>query len=218
METLLIDHASPTELHFDQGGEVVVLDETSSNTLIARKVVISNHTKVHWCGVIVWDSSYSLEFVTQSGESIVRILLLATNNEKLHTTIHSTLASSNTVTDVHILSLVGEYGSIELNWTVQIDTNIVKARWHILEENIFLGSKGSIRWIPSLLVHSDDVEASHAARIERISDEKLYYLRAHGIPRDDASVMMVEGKVRKLFESVEVDVEEILGRVRGLMK
>lgn len=44
-------------------------------------------------------------------------------------------------------------------------------------------------------MHSDDVEAGHAARIERIPDEKLYYLRARGIPRDDATVMMIRSSV-----------------------
>lgn len=39
------------------------------------------------------------------------------------------------------------------------------------------------------------MEAGHAARIEKIPDEKLYYLRARGIPRDDASVMMIESAV-----------------------
>jgi Fe-S cluster assembly scaffold protein SufB len=72
-----------------------------------------------------------------------------------------------------------------------------------LEENIFLGSKGSIRGIPSLLVHSDDVEAGHAARIERVSDEKLYYLRSRGIPKDDAIVMMIESAVAGLFEGLD---------------
>ncbi len=138
---------------------------------------------------------YSLQFVTDSGESIVRMLLLATQNEKLKTNIYSTLTASHTLTNIHILSLVGESGIIELNGTVQIDTNISKVKGHILEENIFLGSKGNIRGIPSLLVHSDDVEAGHAARIERISDEKLYYLRSRGIPKDDATVMMIESSV-----------------------
>jgi Fe-S cluster assembly protein SufD len=47
------------------------------------------------------------------------------------------------------------------------------------------------------------VEAGHAARIERVSDEKLYYLRARGIPKDDATVMMIESSVAGLFEGLE---------------
>ncbi len=204
MATLLIDETSPLQLSFDQGGEVVVYDQTKTNSALTRKIVVSHHTKLTWYGVVSGNSDYSLHFVTESGESIVRMLLLATQNEKLKTNIYSTLASSHTVTNIHILSLVGESGIIELNGTVQIDSNIQKVKGHILEENIFLGSKGNIRGIPSLLVHSDDVEAGHAARIERVSDEKLYYLRSRGIPKDDATVMMIESSVANLFDGLEV--------------
>lgn len=213
-DIILIDETSDLELHFDQGGEVVVYDQTNTQD-ISRKVTISNNTKLRWYGAISGQNKYSLQFVTQSGESIVRILLLATADEKLTTTVHSILEASQTVSNIHILSLVGESGIIELNGTVQIDANISQVKWHILEENIFLGSKGNIRWIPSLLVHSDDVEAGHAARIERVSDEKLYYLRARGIPKDDATVMMMESAVAGLFEGLgEKYVEEALGRVK----
>ena len=66
-------------------------------------------------------------------------------------------------------------------------------------------------------MHSDDVEAGHAARIERVSDEKLYYLRARGIPKDDATVMMVRSSVAKVFEGLdEGHQEKILERVLGI--
>jgi Fe-S cluster assembly scaffold protein SufB len=196
---VLIDENSDSDLHYDFGGEVVVYDQTHTGSTLSRKVVVSNNTKLTWYWVINGNSEYSLQFLTESGESIVRMLLFATESEKLKTTIYSTLAHSNTFTNIHILSLVGESGIIELNGTVRIDPNITKVKGHILEENIFLGSKGNIRWIPSLLVHSDDVEAWHAARIERVSNEKLYYLRSRGIPKDDATVMMIQSSVYGLF-------------------
>lgn len=213
---ILIDETSDLELHFDQGGEVLVYDQTHTDAL-SRKVTISKNTKLRWYGAISGQNTYDLQFITQSGESIVRILLLATADEKLTTTIHSTLQSSQTVSNIHILSLVGESGIIELNGTVQIDANISGVKGHILEENVFLGSKWNIRGIPSLLVHSDDVEAGHAARIERVSDEKLYYLRARGIPKDDATVMMIESAVAGLFEGLdEWYREQSLERVKQI--
>lgn len=59
-------------------------------------------------------------------------------------------------------------------------------------------------------MHSDDVEAGHAARIERVSDEKLYYLRARGIPKDDATVMMIESSVSGLLEGLDEEYREII--------
>jgi Fe-S cluster assembly protein SufB len=216
-EIILIDETSDLELHFDQGGEVLVYDQTHTDGL-SRKVVISNNTKLRWYGLISGQNTYDLQFITQSGESIVRILLLATADEKLKTAIHSTLTASHTTSNIHILSLVGESGIIEINGTVQIDANISQVKGHILEENIFLGSKGNIRGIPSLLVHSDDVEAGHAARIERVSDEKLYYLRARWIPKDDATVMMIESAVASLFEGLgEKYQEEVMEKVQEML-
>lgn len=212
METILIDEKSLLEFHFDQGGEVVIFDQTHTKESISRKVIISNNTKVRWYGVVSGDSNYTLQFQTQSWESVVKMLLLATNNEQLKTTVYSTLANSHTITNIHILSLVWDSGSIVLNGTVQIDANIEKVKWHILEENIFLGSKGNIRGIPSLLVHSDDVEAGHAARIERVPDEKLYYLRSRGIPKDDAIVMMIESSVAGLLEGLDDKYQVVVRR------
>ena len=213
-EILLVDESSPLELHYYQGGEISVYDTTEVSSNIGRTITVSNNTHLTWYGLAQGTGNYSLNFITESGESLIRNLLLASSDEKLSVSIHSILTHSNTVTNIHILSLVGESGNITLNGTVQIDANISKVKGHILEENIFLGSKGNIRGIPALLVHSDDVEAGHAARIERISDEKLYYLRSRGIPRDDASVMMIQSAVLSLFEGLpEEKKEEIMQRV-----
>ena len=127
-EIILIDEKSSLFLSFDQGGEVVVYDQTNTNNSLSRKVVVSHNTKLTWYGVMKGNLDYSLQFVTESGESIVRMLLLATQDEKLKTNIYSTLSHSHTVTNIHILSLVGESGIIELNGTVQIDSNIEKVR------------------------------------------------------------------------------------------
>lgn len=128
MKEILIDANSPLELHFDQGGEVAVFDQTQATELLSRKVIISNNTKLRWYGVISGSSDYDLRFHTESGESVVRILLLATHNDQLKTTVHSTLSDSHTITNIHILSLVGESGIIVLNGTVQIDPNIQKVK------------------------------------------------------------------------------------------
>lgn len=128
METLCIDEQSSLELHFDQGGEVIVFDQTVSRIDLSRKVFVSNNTKLRWYGVLAGQNKYSLQFITHSGESIVRMLLLAIEKEKLETTIYSILPTSSTITNIHILSLVANSGIIELNGTVQIDSNIQKVK------------------------------------------------------------------------------------------
>lgn len=71
------------------------------------------------------------------------------------------------------------------------------------ERHIFLGSGGKIRGIPALIVHSDDIEASHALAIDRISDAELFYLRSRGFSTDDATGLILEGAVAEIFSGLE---------------
>lgn len=111
---------------------------------------------------------------------------------------------------------------IDLDGVVDIVKNVEKVEGYLSEENIFLGSSGKVRGLPTLLVHSDDVKASHGCNMERIPDEKLFYLRSRGLPKEDATVLMLESYIYKIFgelESVDENLytelkENILERVK----
>jgi len=208
MEYILIDNQSPDFLTYNQGGKVVIFDQTYAHTDKIRTVTIQNNTHLEWYGMMTGGAHYTLHFITESGESIIRMLLLAESNQHIQSTVHATLSASDTLTNLHILSFAWENGIITLNGIVEIVSGVQKVSGHILEENIFLGSRWHILWIPSLLVHSSDVQAWHAARIERISDEKLYYLRSHGIPRDDATIMMIRSSISMLFSWLDAKQQE----------
>ncbi|MBP7848546.1 SufD family Fe-S cluster assembly protein [Patescibacteria group bacterium] len=45
-----------------------------------------------------------------------------------------------------------------------------------MEETILLGEDIQIRTLPMLDVQSSDVKASHGATIQRLDEEKLFYL------------------------------------------
>lgn len=62
-----IDGKSPMEIHLDQGGEIVVFDQTLSASALSRTVIVSHDTKVTWFGLVAGDAQYSLRFETRSG-------------------------------------------------------------------------------------------------------------------------------------------------------
>lgn len=141
MLPISLDFESSDILVYDQGGTIVVFDQTHTTDIPKnRTVTVRNNTQLEWYGMTTGEGHYSIHFITESGQSLVRMLLLAKNNH-IHTTVHSTLAASHTLTNIHIISLAGEAGIITLNGVVEITSNIQKVSGHILEENIFLGSK-----------------------------------------------------------------------------
>ncbi len=136
--------------------------------------------------------------------------------------LYSKLSSNNSKSNIEILSIVQNDGMIDLDGVIEIDKGIEKVDVNLEEENLFLWDTGQVKWVPTLLVRSDDVKASHACKMERISDEKLFYLRSRWIWKENALSMMIEAKVKNMFSCIsmldntfyEKLLENILERVR----
>lgn len=64
------------------------------------------------------------------------------------------------------------------------------------------------------MVHSDDIEASHALAIDRISDEELFYLRSRGFSRDSATGLLLDGAISEIFEGLARVNEEVYERCK----
>lgn len=86
------------------------------------------------------------------------------------------------------------------------------------EENIFLGSQASISGFPILLVESHDVEASHSCKMEKISDEKLFYLRSRGLDRENALHMILQSYIDKTFAGLSEKDETLYLNICERMK
>ena len=124
--------------------------------------------------------------------------------------------------DIKILSFAGQNANIKIDWVLTVDAETTGNVWELDEENIFLWESGKISGIPTLFVETNDMEAGHACRMERISDEKLFYLRSRGVWRENALRIMLEAKVKDLLKDLEAAdqafynnlLEEILEKIQ----
>lgn len=145
-----------------------------------------------------------------------------TEGGKIKAKIESVLNSNFVKSNVQIISIVWNWGEIDLDWIIKIEKGIEKVDWNLSEENIFLWDTGMVKWIPTLLVWSSDVKASHSCKMERISDEKLFYLRSRWLGRENALNMIIEAKIENLFSCLRMYnkdfYEEILDNILGKFK
>jgi len=105
------------------------------------------------------------------------------------------------------------------NWDISLDGIIDIHAWiqwveaRLQEDNLFLWNSGKINGIPTLLVKSNDVKASHSCKMEKISDEKLFYLRSRGIWKDNAMNMILEGYINHIFAHLKEKKQTLFERV-----
>ncbi|MGL6289696.1 MAG: Fe-S cluster assembly protein SufD [Silanimonas sp.] len=64
-------------------------------------------------------------------------------------------------------------------------------------KNLLLDDGAEIDTQPVLVIHADDVQAAHGATVGRLDDAALFYLRARGLPKDEAAAMLTGAFLRE---------------------
>jgi len=177
---------------------IVSLFDDLNNNL---DIEIWENARVEFYSILEDREDFRINFIQNKQKSDLKVnyLLLSKDNIKLKAKIYSELSADFVKSDIQIISIIWNDWFIDLDWIIQINEWIKKVDANLVEDNLFLGNSWKIKWIPTLLVRSDDVKASHACKMERISDEKLFYLRSRGIDKENALSVMIEAKIKSLF-------------------
>lgn len=198
-------------IHIIDWVNAIIYDEKD----VLETVTFGNWATLKYFGYFETENIFNKHFLINGGDNRCEIFsLLSSRGEKITSKINGELASSGSYLDMHIVSFVSDNGFIDLDGIVHIVEGIEKVEGYLEEENIFLGSSGKVRGLPTLLVQSDDVKAAHACNMEKISDDKLFYLRARGLPKEDATVLMLESYIAKIFGDLETDQEELYSDIK----
>ena len=191
-----------SEIFIEDNLIVAIFDDLNENL----NIEIWENSRVEFYSLIEKIDDLNINFLQKKESSIlqVRCLLLSKDSNKIKTRIYSELWASKTKSDIQIISIIWNNWEVDLDWIIQINENIEKVDWNLNEEILFLGNSWKVNWIPTLLVRSDDVKASHACKMERISDDKLFYLRSRWVGKENALSMMIEAKIKGLFSCISM--------------
>lgn len=197
--------------------KIIALD----NWKTSKEIIVWKDVDLKICWFLEKEENYEIVFrqIWEKSNLEVNYLNLAKNSEKIKAKIHSKIESNFSQSDVFVSSICWDNWEVDLDWIIELAPNFRKMAWHLTEENIFLWDKGRVRWIPALLVKSNEVEASHACKIEKISEEDLFYLRSRWIDKQNASFILIESKVKNIFKNMENEeiypdlIEKILWKI-----
>ena len=199
------------DIHIEAGVSAMIYDEEN----ILENVTFGKGASVKYFGYFQTENNFQKLFQIDGEDNNCEVYaLLSSKGENITAKIEGKLKSSHSKLNMHIVSFVSDGGLIDLDGIVNITQWIEKVEGYLTEENIFVGKSGKVRGLPTLLVHSDDVKAAHACNMEKISDEKLFYLRSRGLPREDATVLMLESYIAKVFGWLESIDEKLYIRIK----
>ncbi|MBW3582038.1 MAG: Fe-S cluster assembly protein SufD [Euryarchaeota archaeon] len=82
-------------------------------------------------------------------------------------------------------------------------------------KNLLLSDKAHVDTTPQLEIHADDVKCAHGSTIGQLDETSLFYLRARGIPSDEARLLLTQAFAGVVLGPVRHDGlrEHLEGRI-----
>lgn len=159
---------------------------------------------------IIKNSQISFNFDIQNENVNIEcyFLIPATNNQNVKLNINTNFKVSNTKVLINIIALASDESSITLNGNLHIDKNTKNIEAKLYEETLLLWNAKYISLIPWLRVDSPDVKASHWAKIQRISPERLFYMQSRWLSQKKAINMIINSYSEQIVNKLGLNEKE----------
>ncbi|SDJ74631.1 Fe-S cluster assembly protein SufD [Pedobacter sp. ok626] len=88
--------------------------------------------------------------------------------------------------------IADDFSTAVFNGKIMVQPDAQKTNSFQSNKNILLSDNATINTKPQLEIFADDVKCSHGCTVGQLDEEALFYLRARGIPKDKAEVLLLQ--------------------------
>ena len=159
---------------------------------------------------IIKNSQISFAFDIKNEDTNIEcyFLIPAINNQNVKLNLNTNFKASNTKVWINVIALASDNASITLDGNLHIEKNIKNVDAKLYEETLLIWDAKYVSLIPWLRVDSPDVKASHWAKIQRISPERLFYMQSRGLDSEKAIWMIINSYSEQIAEKLKLNEQE----------
>lgn len=156
---------------------------------------------------IIKNSEITFLFDIQNESTSIECCFLvpAIHNQIVKLGIQTNFKAKNTKVIINVIALASDNASITLSWNLHIKERINNIEAKLYEETLLLWNAKYISLIPSLRVDSPDVIASHWAKVQRISPERIFYMESRGLPEEKAINMIINSYSQDIIQKLDLN-------------
>ncbi len=126
--------------------------------------------------------------------------LIASGRRHVDTRLDIQHIAKNTSCNLLWRGLATERGRVVFHGGILIENGADGTAAHLSNKNLLLSDNAEIDTQPVLVIHADEVTASHGATVGRLDAGHLFYLRARGIPEAQAKAMLTNAFCRETLK------------------
>ena len=99
---------------------------------------------------------------------------------------------------------------------VQVVPGAIKSNVFVSCDALILDKKSRSDTYPTMRIREKDVTIQHEARVEKLDDEKLFYLTSRGIKKQEAEGLLVNGFIEPVAKEIPLEYAVELNRLINL--
>jgi len=148
--------------------------------------------------------SFNFDIINENSNIECYFLIPAIESQNVKLNINTNFKVSNTKVWINVIALASDNASITLDGNLHIENEINNVEAKLYEETLLLWNAKYISLIPWLRVDSPDVKASHWAKVQRISPERLFYMQSRGLSSEKAIWMIINSYSEQIVDELEL--------------
>ena len=158
-------------------------------------------------GAVIKNSEISFLFDAQHENTSLEcyFLIPAIEDQNVKLNIQTNFKAKNTKVVINVIALASDNTSITLDWNLHIENNINNVEAKLYEETLLLWNAKYISLIPWLRVDSPDVKATHWAKVQRISPERIFYMQSRGLSEEKAINMIINSYSEQIIDKLQLN-------------
>jgi Fe-S cluster assembly scaffold protein SufB len=216
-------HAGAFELYLQDGARcrLAQLQDWGSGEVFdvsTRFVGVGRDAYCHWLPALLGGhlvrQHLELAVSEPGGDMAFRGLFFSEEHEHLDlfaVDLHETGPSGG---DVHWRGAATGESRASFEGLIQIDPGAQQTHTYLQIHSMMLSPKARIDAIPSVLVSSDDVSASHGGTVGELDEAAIFYMQTRGLDRPAAVRIIVEGFFEPLVAELQDEALEEVVRAK----
>ncbi|MBI3336985.1 SufD family Fe-S cluster assembly protein [Candidatus Peregrinibacteria bacterium] len=184
---------------------VFVTFNQSGTSKIVQRGRVEKGGHLHWinvtCGKNV-DHVLESRVCGEGGVSTIDWIFLGMETDTQHIRARNIFDACSGRGDITIHGAALDAAHIRCEGKIEISPFGDGTQTTLREGVLILDPEASVRVIPCLDVRTNNVKASHAATVSRLTDDDVFYFGSRGIARDAARQMLVEGFLGEIIQRV----------------
>jgi Fe-S cluster assembly protein SufB len=206
-------HAGCVEIFVHEGAKVkyISVENWSFNTynLNTKRAIVEKDGEINWIGgnmgsgvTMLYPTSV---LVGEGAKSDNLGIVFAGKGQVQDTGAKAIHLAPHTTSTIRSKSISKDGGIANYRGLIKVSPKAAKTTSSLVCDSLLLDDGSEANAFPMVANRNSDVEISHEARIGRIGEEEIFFLRSRGLLEDEAVRMVVSGFVNPIIQALPLE-------------